>query len=389
MKAIKAVILIVLSLLLFLCLTVFGIGFTANATLLSRDFLPREVDRLEMAPLLTDAVELGAPDAPANIRNAAAQAAAKLEPEVKAQFKAANYKVYAYLLGQSDTIDLSQVIKDTVLSSGLISSIENDADVLTLVRQTVRNELAKMVPASQQQLTSYLDQAMPSLDPWLRQQMDAATGPVVDYLVGNTNTLHMTIALDQMKSILQTSARAAFLKSPPSQLAGATQAQLDAIFGQYYSQFAAQIPASITIDPSSLGLSGSSSMAQTLSDAESGLSDAKAAISRFRTYFLLLLLGIALLIAAIILVHREVKGSMRDLGIVFLTYGFLESIGILIGEYFLGRARISGAPEAIQSWLPGVYWDILRPLLILSIVLAIVGLGMIIVSVVYRRRATA
>ncbi len=389
MKALKVVILAVLSLLLFLCLTVFGIGFTANATLLNRDFLPRELDRLNIAPLLADAVEMGAPDVPANIRDAAARAAAKLEPEVKAQFKAANYKVYAYLLGQSNTIDLSQVIKDTVLSSGLISAIESDGDVLTLVRQTVTNELAKLIPASQQQLTTYLDQAMPSLDPWLRQQLDAATGPVVDYLVGNTNTLHTTIALDQMKSILQASARTAFLKSPPSQLAGATQAQLDSLFGQYYSQFAAQIPASITIDPSSLGLGRSSSMAQTLSDAESGLADAKAAISRFRTYFLLLLLGIALLIAAVILVHREVRGPMRDIGIVFLTYGLLESIGALIGEYFLARARISGAPEAIQSWLPGVYWDVLRPLLILSIVLAIVGLGMIIVSVVYRRRATA
>lgn len=388
MKALKVIILAVLSLLLFLCLTAFGVVFTANATILNRDFLPRELDRLEMAPLLTDAVELGAPDAPANIRNAAAQAVAKLEPEVKAQFKAANYKVYAYLLGQSDTIDLSQVIKDTILSKSLVTEVENDADVLTLVRQTVRNELAALIPPGQQQLTTYLDQAMPSLDPWIRQQIDSTTGPMVNYLVGDSNTLHVVISLDQMKSILQTSARTAFMKSPPTQLAGATQAQLDSIFGQYYNQFAAQIPASITIDPSTLGLGSSSSMAQTLADMESGLSDARAAISRFRVYFLLLVLGILLLIAAIFLVHRELRGPMRDIGIIFLTYGFLEFVGVLLGSYFFGRTNIAGLPVTMRSWLPGVYWDVFRPLLILTGVLAIVGVGMIILSLLYRRRSS-
>ena len=388
MKALNAVILAILSLLLFLCLTAFGIVLTANATILNRDFLPHELDRLEIAPLLTDAVEMGAPDVPADIRDAAAQAVANLEPEVKAQFKAADYKVYAYLLGQTDTIDLSQVIKDTVLSKSLVAAIESDPDVFKLVRQTVRNELAALIPPSQQQLVTYLDQAVPSLDPWLRQQMDSATGPVINYLVGDTNALHVAIPLDQMKSILQASARNAFLKSPPSQLAGASQAQLDAVFGQYYSQFAVQIPASITIDPSTLGLGSSLSMAQTLSDAESGLSEAKAAIGRFRIYFLLLIIGMLLLIAGIVLVHREVRGSMRDLGITFLTYGFLEFIGVLIGGYFFGKTHISGMPATLQSWLPGVYWDVFRPLMILTGVLAIVGMGMIILSVLYRRRGS-
>ncbi len=389
MKALKIAVLVILGLLLFTSLTAFGVAFTLNATLLNRDFLPNELDHLEIGPLLTDAVEMGASDIPSSIRDAALRAATKLEPEIKAQFRAANYQVYSYLLGQTNAINLRRVAKDTVLSKQLVASIENDADVLTLVRQSVRNELAKLIPAGQEQLVTYLDRAMPSLDPWIKQQMDLTTGPTVDYIVGDANALHVVISLDQMKSILRESARAAFLKSPPSQLTGATQSQLDAVFNQYYSQFAAQIPATVTVDPSTLGLSSSSSMAQAFSDAESGLAEARTGVSHFRLYFLLLLFVVLVLVAAIVLVHREVRGSLCDLGIVLLTYGIFEFIGVLIATYFLAQARFSGMPDTLHSWLPRFYWDIFRPLAILSGVLAFVGLGMLVGSGLYRRRGAS
>ena len=388
MKALKVVSLVVLGFVLFMSLTAFGIAFTLNSTVLNRDFLPNELDRLDIGPLVTEGVEIGTSDLPPDIRDAVARTVTKLEPQVRAQFRAADYKVYAYLLGQTDVLDLSQVLKDTILNKGFVASVENEADVLTLARQSLRNELADLIPPSVSQFVVYLDQAMPSLDPWLKQQIDAATGPVIDYLVGDAPSLHLVISLDQMKTTLRASARAAFLKSPPTQLAGSSQPQLDAVFSQYYALFAAQIPATTTIDPASLGLGTSTSMSQSLTDAEKGLARARTEIGRFRLYYVLLIIGILLLVAAIILIHHEVKGATRDLGIILLTYGFLEFIGALIAGYALSHAHISALPDAVQAWLPGVYGHIFRPLEVLTALLAVLGLGLIIVSLLYRRRSS-
>jgi hypothetical protein len=388
LKAVKAVSIALLGFVLFMSLTAFGIAFTLNSTILNRDFLPNELDRLDIGSLVTEGVEMGTTDLPPDIRDAVVRAVTKLEPQVRAQFRAADYKVYAYLLGQTATLDLRQILKDTLLNKGFVASVENEADVLTLARQSLRNELADLIPPSEAQFVVYLDQAMPGLDLWLKKQIDAATGPVIDYLVGDASSLHLVISLDPMKTTLRDSARAAFLKSPPSQLAGASQSQLDAVFGQYYSLFAAQIPSTTTIDPASLGLGTSASMSQSLADAEKGLARARTEIGRFRLYYVLLIVGILVVVAAIILIHHEIKGSARDLGIIFLTYGFLEFIGALIAGYSLAHAHISGLPDAVQAWLPGVYSDIFRRLEVLSAVLAIVGLSLVIVSLLYKRRSS-
>lgn len=389
MKALKVVALVVLGFLLFISLSAFGLAFSVSNTVLNKSFLPNEVDRLDLGPVLTQAVEMGASDLPPDIRDAVVRTATSLQPQVKAQFRAADYAIYAYLLGETNTIDLSAVLKATILNRSFIASVANEADVLTLARQSLRNELADLIPPGQQQLVVYLDHAMPSLDPWLKQQIDAATGPVVDYLVGDSSRLNLSISLAAMKTTLRDSARSAFLRAPPPQLAGTSQAQLDVIFNQYYDPFAAQIPSSATIDPSTLGLSSSTSMAQSLSDAEAGLARARTEIGRFRLYYILLMIVILVLVLGIALIHHEVKAAARDLGIIFLIYGFLEFIGALVSVFVLTGTNISGLPEAVQSWLPRVYRDIFRPIEILSGALAIIGLGLIICSAVYRRRNAA
>ena len=388
MKALKVIALVVLSFCLFMSLAAFGLAFTLNSTLLNKNFVPREVDRLEMGPLLSQTVERATTDLPPDVRDAVIRTAIKLEPQVKEQFRAANDKIYAYLLGRTASIDLGRVLKDTVLNKEFIASITSEPEVLTLARKSLRDELADLIPAGQTQLLTYLDQAMPSLDPWLKQQISLVSGPVVDYLVGDSQRLSLSISLSEMKTILRAAVRTAFMRSPPSQLAGATPAQLEAVFSQYYEVFAAQIPANATVDPETLGLSPTTSMAESLSDAESGLATARTWIGRFRLYYLLLIVAILVFALGIVLIHREVKGATRDLGVVLLTYGFLEFTGILLGGYILSNLDFSSTPAVLQAWLPGLYWDVFRPLVILSAVLAVVGLVMVIFSAVYRPRTS-
>jgi hypothetical protein len=157
-------------------------------------------------------------------------------------------------------------------------------------------------------------------------------------------------------------------------------------FDQVYAQYSAEIPATATIDATSLGLDAPASISQALSDAEAGLREARSAIGIFRTYYVLLIVFMVLLVAGVIVIHREVKGASRDLGIVFLVYGALNYAGALTGRYFIVSAIKNGdIAAAIQSWLTGLVAAGFRPLEMLTLALAILGIALIVVSIVYRR----
>ncbi len=386
MKVLKGIALALLSFVLFLCLSAFGAALVVNGAVLNRHFVPNELDKLNIGELTSESLS-SQTDLTPKAREVLVGAISSLEPQLKTQLRAANSQIYDYLQGRTGSIDLHGIIKATVLSQGFVNSVANDPGVLSFARQSLRDELVRYIPAVLPQLTVYLDQAMPALDPWLGQQINAASGPIVDYFVGDRSTLRLVISLDQMKATLKTNARAAFLKSPPSQLAGASQAQLDSVFNQYYDVFASQVPASVVIDQSSLGLGASSSMADAIASTQNGLENAKKALDHFRFYFVLLIVSILLLIAAIALIHHQIKGASRDLGITFLVYGITEGIGVAIGGFFVGRASMTSIPAALEAWLPHLYWDALRPLLVFSIVMAIVGVGLLVVSFVDRRKA--
>jgi hypothetical protein len=386
MKALKIIGLIILGFLLFVSLSVFGLAFTLNSTILNTNFFPNELDRLNVASLSEEVLNTSDQSISPEIHDAIIRAIKNLEPQVKAHMRAANTEIYVYVLGQKTDIDMHQVLKDTVLKKDFVKSLLIEADTLTLVRDQLRNELADMVPSDQPQLINYLDQAMPSLDPWLKEQIDVVTSPVIDYLVGDSQNLQVSISLEPMKTTLKSSLRNAFLNSPPPELAGASQAQLDLIFNQYYQAFADQIPEYADIDPSTVGINDTNSWTQSLTDFEDGLTSIRTVVGYFRLVFILLIVFIVLVISGIILIHREVKGAARDLGIIFLTVGLIEFLEFMIGKYIVNSSlTMADIPTALATWLPGLYADLFRPLEIFSMVLLIGGAGLIVLSILYRR----
>jgi len=388
MKALKIVGLVLLGILLFAALSSFGLALAVNNSLLNKNFVPNQLDRLEVTPLLEETITSSASGLSPDVHAALVQAVNNLEPQIKQQLRAANSQIYDYLLGKRDTLEIRQVLKDTVLSKNFVTSLLNEADTLNFVRKDLRDQLADLVPPGQEYLTAYLDQAMPSLDPWLQQQIGVVTGPVIDYLVGESSTLQVNISLATMKATLEASLRSAFLSSPPAALAGTPADQLEMIFNQYYQDFAAQIPASASIDPSNIGVSGS--WAESMTEVDSSLADIRTGFGYFRALFIVLIAVIVLLIAGIVLIHREIKGIARDLGIVFLTVGAIGFLGVVITGYFIKTlSATADIPEAIQSWIPGVYRDFFRPTEIFSIALGIFGIILIVVSIIYRKQNSA
>lgn len=293
MKFLKGLALSILSMLLFLSVSVFGIAYTVNSTLLNAGFVADEADRIDVPSLAQEVAEAYITQLPSEV---------------------------AFL-------------KDTAYK--FISDKE----------------------------------------PWIKEQLRIAIYASDDYFLGKSDNLKIAIPLESIKKDLRDGLKQAFLKSPPPSLNMLSPAQVEQYFDQFYGQFAAQLPSTITLDESMLP-----------ENTRVQLMMVRGYISYFQLAYKLLISFIALLILGIVLINHQVKSATRGLGTTFLTYGAFEYAGILVARYFIPSLPLPQVPPSLQLWLTQLISDLTKPLEMFSLGCLIGGAALIIVSFVYRPR---
>lgn len=394
MKFLKNLTLSLLSLLLFLSLSTFGLVFMLNKTLLNPNFVTSELDRLDMSSLAKELISESNPsqDASAQVMATLVNAAPKLEPLLKKQVNTATYSTYDYLLGKKQNPELALTLKQTVLSSDFITSLVDEIDVAPLAGAYLLQQLKINIPPGYlaDSINSQLDNVLTDLKPWLKEQVAIAADPVGNYLLGETQHFSVVVPLEPVKVAFKDNLRVVFLKSPPPELAGTPPAQLASFFDLMWPSVSQQIPATLVIDESTIGPDAPAKIAQALAEAEDGLRQARQYVDYFQLTYKALIVFMLLLILGIILLNRSVRETTRSLGITFLTYGAFEYGGILVAKYFGGKQfSMTGIPASLQVWLPQFLNNLMSPLAMFSLVLLIGGLALIIVSFVYKPRQTS
>ena len=97
-----------------------------------------------------------------------------------------------------------------------------------------------------------------------------------------------------------------------------------------------------------------------------------------------------LLILGIILIHRQVKGVTREIGIIILVFGVLQYVGIVIGKLIIGTMLAqSDMLLQFQILLSQLVSDFLSPLGMFCMGLMVAGVALIIVSFIYKPRETS
>ena len=378
-----------LSFLLFLSLSIFGLAFMLDNTILNPNFITSQLDRLDVS-LLAEEILTEQPSEEefgTNLVNTIA----KLEPLVKEQVSAAIYSVYDYLLGKRESPDLALTLKNTLLSSDFVASLMDELDIASLAGEFLRERLAEEIPEEVEYLVEYLDESLDDilieLEPQVKEQISAAADPMVDYLLGESQSLNIVISLEPVMESLRDNVRHAFLQSPPSEFAGLPQGELERRFDELYQEFSEQVPSTFELDESLLGTETPADIAEALVEVEEVLEQARQYVDYFQLGYKLLIVFIVLLIAGIILINRNVKGATRGLGTTFLSCGVPWLVATLVSKYFAGKWLASfDIPSSIQEFLPVLVNDFLAPMLMLSIGLVVVGIVLIIVSIVYKRR---
>ncbi|MFC2071139.1 hypothetical protein ACFLUU_00255 [Chloroflexota bacterium] len=393
MKNLQGLALGLLSLFLFLSLSIFSLAFMLNSTTLNPKFVTSELDRFDVSSLAGELVSMQTPqgESPEEFETALVNTITELEPLVKEQLSATIYPIYDYLKGKNQSIDLKLTLRNTFLNSDFVVSLIDELNLSSLAAGFLGEQFTEQIPEEMEFLTEHLDDAIAELEPTIKEELIAAADPVVDYLLGESRSLSVVISLEPVLVNLEDNLKEAFVESPPAELADLPQSTLNQLFEEYFEEVEEMIPSTFEIDETLIGTEIPTQITERLAEAEDGLEEAKQYVGYFQLGYKLLIGFMLLLILGIILISREVKDITRRLGIPCLTYGALWYAGTFIGKYFSGK-YLTGTmlplveiPPSLQTWLPQFVANFLAPLQMFSLGLLVCGIVLIIVSFAYPR----
>ncbi len=395
----KALALSILSLLLCLSLSVFGVALTINRTALNADFLDTEINRIDSVAMARELLnQEDAEELPPEVKEAILEVTGRLEPIVKEVATTVIDQVYRYMLGQDNDIDLAATLQASLNNPDFITSALKDLDLpalladvdeVALFKQLVGEDEFNEMPEDTAYAISYLSDVIADLEPWLEEQLPELVTPTVDYLLGQSEGFRVEIPLDTVKATILNSFKEAFLASPPPALASLPSGALEAYFNEHYATMSDDLPATLTFDQTMFDTDPRPDIATALSEAEDGLSQARTYIGYFQLGFWLLIVLIALLITFIWLIYHRVKPASMHVGIIFAVLAVPSLVGMVVGKGFI-RTQILNQPDLpapIQSALQRLISDATMPFMVFAIALLVVAVALIVFSILYKRGA--
>jgi len=395
MRGLRIAGLVILSLILFISLIAFGLSFWLDRTVLNPDFVTAEGEKLEIAAIASEAMsqELSEGYSTEAI-DSLTETITALEPQLKAELNTIVYSVYEYLHGERENLELTNLLGLTLLSSDLIIAIIDTMDGPEMAsilwvefEEEIMQEFSFPEEASSH-LVADLGELLTDLKPWAIDQVEYISGPISDYLEGETESFSVTISLEPLRDGFRGVLLGVFLDFPPDELEGLPPEELEQAFDVIWAEFAEEmLPPTFEIDEAVLGKDGPFQIASASSGAETALSQVRGYFSRIRLAYILSIVVSVLLIAGIVLIYRNVRGSTRTLGIVFLASGLVLLVLALIGKNVGGEQMLQamvGTPQQLQVWASQVLVGLLAPLQWLGVGFMAGGVGLLVASFVYK-----
>jgi len=260
----------------------------------------------------------------------------------------------------------------TIFNSNFIVSEVDELNISSLAKDLFHQQLI----LSESYMTEAVDNTITELEPWIKEQIHTSIYSGYGYLLGKRQSLNLEIPLAPLKDSMKNNLREAILQSPPPELTGAPSTAIELYINEAQQAVDEMIPPRFELNESSLS-----------PEVLSQLTEVKQAIGYVQLTYKVLIALILLLILGIVLLKREVRGTTRELGIIYTTYGAFEYLGIIIIKRLAGAQLPQlGIPLPLQDWLPQFLRGVLLPLEIFSLSLLIAGVALIVVSFVYKPR---
>ncbi len=271
-----------------------------------------------------------------------------------------------FLLGIAITINA------TILNPDFVIEEIDKLDVYPIITDQVKAQ----IPLEEPYLTQLLDGSLAELEPWFQDQTTTVINDGFAYLKEGKE-LNLVIDLEPVRSNLKATLREYILASPPPELEGASESQIEAFLPIAYAEIDNLIPPSFEINQNSLG-----------PEIMAPLEQARQIIGYIGIGYKVLI-GLVLLWSLIIaLIHWwRVKPICRSIGIAFTTGGLISYLSTLTVSQFTGQVTKINMPTELQTKLPQLFSDFVAPLQIYGIVVLAVGIGLIVLSIVLKSTA--
>ena len=370
-------------------------------TFVNASFVSSVLDKVDLATILDAALP---EEMPAEFADAVDRVITAQGDELKARVAAASDPIFAYLLAETDDVDIAVILRDTVLDSDFVLSLVDELDIAQLVSEFINQQIGDIVPEGMAIPKDKLADAIATLEPTITETLRDAIDPMLDYLLGLSDSFSVTISLSPVIDNIRDVLRQAALDTVPKEWASLPQQERDQRLNEFLDNATGMIPANIELDEVVFGTGVQEQIASALDDvnqslaearvdigeviskAEDNLAEAKTYMGYFLTGYYILLAVIAVLILAIIALHHRVKGATRNLGIIALVCGVIELAALLVGKYFAVANMVEAEiPQAFQDLPEQLLNDFTAPLMTLSIGLIVVGIILVVVSIVYPR----
>jgi hypothetical protein len=383
-------------------------------TVASNDFIVAAINDIDISSIVQEVIAENESEEPGgfpkDLTTDVVDTLTKLEPQLKEEIGSAIAPINDYLWGKRQDLSLASVLSETILRTDFVVSVVNEVDIAALTKDYVSSQLTEAVPQNTSELTAYLtnnlDEIITRLEPWLKEQITIAAGPAIDYLLGKSQTINVTIATEPVLTVVQEILKDAILSSPPPEIAGMSRAEQEQYIDDFFTQFSSNLPSTFTFDEELLGptrdnvtdlmAQGEEQLSKMRDDITDGLSKAEDPLAKARKYvgyfqtYYYPLVGVMIILAAIIfLINWNVKKAARSLGINFLVWGVLDLVGVIVAksispmQYVSSRTDISAS---LGSWIDGLSKDIASVAMPLSIGILVVGVALLVVSFIVPKK---
>jgi hypothetical protein len=366
-----------------------------DSTALNEDFINSQIDKLNIADIAEEAIDdqLEEEDIPQTVRDSLDNILPDLERYIADESSTIIDQVYAYIKGESSTIDLTQLARGAVPDATFVNSLLDDMELGILVEEFINEKIGEADLSEIAYLKDYIAQAaIESADTFettIRQIITSSIGPTADYALGITSSLSLSFSIESILDDFKDNLFAGITASPPPELASLSPILFEQALEDIWAQYFSTIPETIEIDEELVGYDMQADVTQSLSDASDSLQEVRDAIELFKMGYWVTLTIIALLIAGIILLQGQVRGACRSLGIVFLIYGVIEYIGIIIAKGVIdSQIPDADMPASFNNWATNLVSDTLNPLEMLAIGSIVLGVILLVTSFLYRRQQT-
>ena len=267
-------------------------------------------------------------------------------------------------------LGIALTINHTILNPDFIIHEIDKLDVHSIIVEQFKSQLPEGVPY----VAEIFDEVAAELQPWLEEQTTRVIYAGYSYLEGDEE-LNIVIPLEQVKSSIKDNLAQAMRESPPPELEGLPQDQIELVIALACAQVDSQVPQQLEINEALLG-----------TETVTQLQKAREIVADIKLGYKVLIGLSALLVLLIALIQWwRAKSIARFTGIAFTIAGVISLIAPLAARSIIFQIIPADIPADIPAELtaliPQLISDISHPLLIYSIGILAAGIGLIVLSV--------